>query len=189
MIAVRFDAMARRAAPAAFSQGVPNNLAKYVSLYTHPTVEPLLVLLDEGIHYIHLDFEQLQYLRRTKDVIGLPVMPDKVVSNALYQQMELRQRVMNARDTDLELGLSVQATEDESALNAASPLNAKGKHRAMDSTSAHDYDQDEDDYDSHSWDGTGRPRKFWIPSSDCNIVMGGNAESFIATSSSNNITQ
>lgn len=185
MMAVRFDAVARRAAPAAFSQGVPDNLAKYVSLYTHPTVEPLLVLLDEGIHYIHLDFEQLQYLRRTRDVIGLPVMPDKVVSNALWQQMELRQRVMNARDTDLELGLSIQATEDESALESASPTNTKGKQKATDSTFGHDYDQDEDDYDSQSWDGTGRPRKFWIPSSDCNIVMGGNAEPFIATSSSN----
>jgi hypothetical protein len=186
MMAVRFDAVARRAAPAAFSHGVPDHLAKYVSLYTHPTVEPLLVLLDEGIHYIHLDFEQLQYLRRTKDVIGLPVMPDKVVSNALWQQMELRQRVMNARDTDLELGLAIQATEDESLLEAGSPPNAKGKRRAADaSVFGNDYDQDEDDFDSQSWDGTGRPRKFWIPSSDCNIVMGGNAEPFMATSSSN----
>ena len=185
MMAVRFDAVARRAAPAAFSHGVPDNLAKYVSLYTHPTVEPLLVLLDEGIHYIHLDFEQLQYLRRTKDVIGLPVMPDKVVSNALWQQMELRQRVMNARDTDLELGLAIQATEDESLLEAGSPPNAKGKRRATDASGFNnDYDQDEDDFDSQSWDGTGRPRKFWIPSSDCNIVMGGNAEPFMATSSS-----
>jgi hypothetical protein len=186
MIAVRFDAVARRAAPAAFSHGVPDNLAKYVSLYTHPTVEPILVLLDEGIHYIHLDFEQLQYLRRTKDIIGLPVMPDKVVSNALWQQMELRQRVMNARDTDLELGLAIQATEDESLLEAVSPPSAKGKRRAADSSVfGNDYDQDDDDFDSQSWDGTGRPRKFWIPSSDCNIVMGGNAEPFMATSSSN----
>lgn len=186
MMAVRFDAVARRASPAAFSHGVPDNLAKYVSLYTHPTVEPLLVLLDEGIHYIHLDFEQLQYLRRTKDVIGLPVMPDKVVSNALWQQMELRQRVMNAQETDMELGLSIQATEDESAPETGQSSSAKGKHRAVDSSAfGHDYDQDEDDYDSQSWDGTGRPRKFWIPSSDCNIVMGGNAEPFIATSSSN----
>lgn len=186
MMAVRFDAAARRAAPAAFSHGVPDSVAKYVSLYTHPTVEPLLVLLDEGIHYIHLDFEQLQYLRRTKDVIGLPVMPDKVVSNALWQQMELRQRVMNARDTDLELGLAIQATEDDSVFEPGSPPAEKGKHRAADpSVFENDYDQDEDDYDSQSWDGTGRPRKFWIPSSDCNIVMGGNAEPFMATSGSN----
>jgi len=188
MMAVRFDAVARRASPAAFSHGVPDNLAKYVSLYTHPTVEPLLVLLDEGIHYIHLDFEQLQFLRRTKDVIGLPVMPDKVVSNALWQQMELRQRVMNAQETDMELGLSIQATEDESALETGQALGAKGKNRATDSSVfGLDYDQDEDDCDSQSWDGTGRPRKFWIPSSDCNIVMGGNAEPFTATSNSNNM--
>jgi hypothetical protein len=188
MMAVRFDAVARRASPAAFSQGVPDNLARYVSLYTHPTVEPLLVLLDEGIHYIHLDFEQLQFLRRTKDVIGLPVMPDKVVSNALWQQMELRQRVMNAQETDMELGLSIQATDDESALEAGQASSAKGKNRAADSSVfGLDCDQDEDDYESQSWDGTGRPRKFWIPSSDCNIVMGGNAEPFTATSNSNSM--
>lgn len=188
MMAVRFDAVARRAAPAAFSHGVPDSLAKYVSLYTHPTVEPLLVLLDEGIHYIHLDFEQLQYLRRTKDVIGLPVMPEKVVSNALWQQMELRQRVMNAMETDLELGLAIQATEDESLLERGLPSSAKGKHRATSSgILGHDDDQDEDDFDSQSWDGTGRPRKFWIPSSDCNIVMGGNAEPFVATSNNTSV--
>lgn len=184
MMAVRFDAVARRAAPAAFSHGVPDSLAKYVSLYTHPTVEPLLVLLDEGIHYIHLDFEQLQYLRRTKDVIGLPVMPEKVVSNALWQQMELRQRVMNAMDTDLELGLAIQATEDETLRETGLSSNMKGKHRASNS---YDHDQDEDDFDSQSWDGTGRPRKFWIPSSDCNIVMGGNAEPFVATSNNTSV--
>jgi hypothetical protein len=183
MMAVRFDAVARRATPAAFSHGVSDNLAKYVSLYTHPTVEPLLVLLDEGIHYIHLDFEQLQYLRQTKDIMGLPVMPDKVVSNALWQQMELRQQVMNARDTDLELGLAIQATENEHEPPLESSSSAKGKRRATGSSAfSNDNDQDEDDYDSQSWDGTGRPRKFWIPSSDCNIVMGGNAEPFIATS-------
>lgn len=189
MMAVRFDAVARRAAPAAFSHGIPDSMTKYISLYTHPTVEPLLVLLDEGIHYIHLDFEQLQYLRRTKDVMGLPVMPDKVVSNALWQQMELRQRVMNARDTDLELGLSIQATEDESTFDSQSAANStKGKHRAASSSAFdHDLEQGEDDFDSQSWDGTGRPRKFWIPSSDCNIVMGGNAEPFIATSGINPI--
>lgn len=191
-MAVRFDAVSRRSAPAAFGYGLPDSMAKYVSLYTHPTIEPLLVLLDEGVHYIHLGFEQLQYIRTSKDVLGLPVMPEKVVSNALWQQMELRQRVMNARENDLELGMAVQATEEVTASdttmsinNPASPPGGKGKHKATDSSSTVDFGQDEDDYDSQSWDGTGRPRKFWIPSSDCNIVMGGNAEPFIATSNSN----
>lgn len=191
-MAVRFDAVSRRSAPSAFGYGLPDSMAKYVSLYTHPTIEPLLVLLDEGVHYIHLGFEQLQYIRTSKDVLGLPVMPEKVVSNALWQQMELRQRVMNARENDLELGMAVQATEEVTASdttmsinNPSSPPTNKGKHRATDSSSTIDFGQDEDDYDSQSWDGTGRPRKFWIPSSDCNIVMGGNAEPFIATSDSN----
>ena len=191
-MAVRFDAVARRSAPTAFGYGLPDSMTKYVSLYTHPTIEPLLVLLDEGVHYIHLGFEQLQYIRTSQDALGLPVMPEQVVSNALWQQMELRQRVMNARENDLELGMAVQATEEVttsdttmSINNPSSPPSNKGKHKATDSSSTIDFAQDEDDYDSQSWDGTGRPRKFWIPSSDCNIVMGGNAEPFIATSNSN----
>ncbi|KAK6431236.1 hypothetical protein LTR95_012602, partial [Oleoguttula sp. CCFEE 5521] len=200
-MAIRFDSVSRRSAPAAFSPGMPDAFAKYITLYTHPSIEPLLVLLDEGIHYIHLDFEQLQYIRQAKDVMGVPVMPEKVVSNALWQQMELRQRVMNARDTDLELGIAVQATEDQaggdrtmSISNPATPPEGKGKQRATDTTSTtavRDFEDHavEDDHDSQSWDGTGRPRKFWIPSSDCNIVMGGAAEAIVATPSNSHVNR
>lgn len=188
LMAVRFDTIYRRSG--ATSHGVPDSLHQWISLYTHPDVEPLLVLLDEGIHYIHLDFEQLQFIRSARDRLGLPVLPEKVISNALWQQMELRQKVMNAREVELELGVSVQCTEDSamdasrdttmSIVSSSDSARAKGKRKATES------DEVTDDIDSGSWDGNGKPRKFWIPSSDCNIVMGGNAEPIIATS--NNTT-
>ncbi|CAD0087648.1 unnamed protein product [Aureobasidium vineae] len=146
LMAVRFDSVYRKNAMAAGA--APDGLHRWISLYTHPDIEPLLVLLDEGIHYIHLDFEQLQYIRRARDILGLPMMPDKVISNALWMQMELRQKVLNAKDGEMELGLSEGASDEFD-------------------------DFDDEDIASNSWDGNGKPRKFWIPSADCNIVMGG----------------
>lgn len=171
LLAVRFDAVYRRSSVGAGR--VHDSLHKWVTLYTSPDVEPLLVLLDEGIHYIHLDFEQLQLIRSAKDCLGLPVMAEKVVSNALWQQMEMRQKVTNAQESELELGLSLQCKDEteqnagrESTMSIAAssgPDRPKGKRKVSESDEI-------DDIDSGSWDGNGKPRKFWIPSSDCNIV-------------------
>ena len=185
LMAVRFDGIYRKNSA---GRGVSDALQPWVSIYTHPEVEPILVLLDEGIHYIHLDFEQLQFIRCARDCLGLAVMPDKVISNALWQQMELRQKVMNARDSDMELDLSLRSTEHVDAIGASrdttmsittpsEPPKSKGKEKASEYPGLAD-----EDIDSGSWDGNGRPRKFWIPSSDCNIVMGGRDDPVIATS-------
>lgn len=147
----------------------------WIALYTHPEVEPLLVLLDQGIHYVHLEFEQLQYIRQARDELGLPVMPEKVITNALWMQMEIRQKVLNAQDGDLELGLSRPTQEPATVQTAKEP---KGKQKADEHISR---PADEDD-DLGNWNGIVKPRKFWIPSADCNIVMGGNSEPVVTTS-------
>ena len=197
LMAVRFDTVYRRNAIGT-GRGVPDSLHRWIGLYTHPDVEPILVLLDEGIHYIHLDFEQLQFIKGATDVLGLPVLPQKVVGDALWQQMELRQKVLNSREAEMELGISVRCTEDavagentrDTTMSIMTPTSppqlaspGKGKHKVEDLPEAV---PPEEELDSGSWDGNGRPRKFWIPSSDCNIVMGGNADPVIATS--NNTT-
>jgi hypothetical protein len=206
LMAVRFDTVYRKNGFGS-GRGIPDNIHRWISLYTNPDVEPLLVLLDEGIHYVHLDFEQLQFIKDAKDVLGLPVLPQKVIGDALWQQMELRQRVLNSREGEMELGISVTCADDsvleaarDTTMNITTPLaepltlpiTSKGKHKAMPDSSldarpdsAHKA-PGEDDIDSGSWDGNGKPRKFWIPTSDCNIVMGGNADPIIATS--NNTT-
>jgi hypothetical protein len=189
LMAVRFDGVYRRTGGGS-GRGVPESLQQYITLYTNPHIEPLLVLLDEGIHYIHMDFEQLQCIRSARDCLGLPMMSEKVISNALWQQMELRQKVLNAREVDLELGLSVQSLDDstwdtarDTTMSFDTSVDSQG---AKGKRSATDVDEETEELDSGSWDGNGKPRKFWIPSSDCNIVMGGNAEPVIATS--NNTT-
>lgn len=192
LLAVRFDAVYRRSS-AGTGRGVPDGLQKWIIPYTDPDVEPLLVLLDEGIHYMHLDFEQLQYIRSARDILGLPVIPEKVISSSLWQQMELRQKITNAKEIDLELGLSIESSEDlaatanrDTTMSIASSSEsaiAKGKRRAVDP------DEDIEEIDSGSWDGNGRARKFWIPSSDCNIVMGGNVDPIVATSPNSSTMQ
>ncbi|KAI7612139.1 hypothetical protein KC343_g11312 [Hortaea werneckii] len=174
--------------------GAPDPLHAFISLYTHPDIEPLLVLLDEGIHYIHLDFESLQFIRGQRDILGFPVMPEKVVNDALWMQMELRQKVINAAEGGLELGLSLKWTENEEEDYDESIATG---HHANDNATTTKGKQKASEYppppespssplstsiSSGSWDSNGLPRKFWIPASDCNIVMGGNADPVIATS-------
>lgn len=196
LMAVRFDNVYRKNSMAN-TVGMSENLYCWIALYTNPDVEPILVLLDEGIHYVHLPFEQLQYIRRARDVLGLPILPERIISNALWMQMELRQKVLNAKEGEMELGLSKPAEDwSEQAISSwgtnlasADAANSKkGKQRAVD-TCDFAIETGDEDLASDSWDGNGKPRKFWIPSSDCNIVMGGSADAMIAPSASGGAAQ
>jgi hypothetical protein len=175
--AVRFDTTYRRDGVVGGRHILEKDDA-WLSLYTSPDIAPLLVLLDEGIHYVHLRFEQLQQIRTQKDILGVPVLPEKVISNALWMSMELRQRVVNAQESDLELGLSEVAEEfveeDEEGPETRSSSN-KGKR-----PEAH---RVETEMESGSWDGNGKPRKFWIPGTDSSSVMGGAREAYLAANS------
>ena len=186
-LAIRFDTVYRK--NFAFTgRPVPEAYDSWLSLYTSPDIAALLVLLDEGIHYVHLSFEQLQKIRDQRDVLGLPVMPEKVISNALWMSMELRQKVVNAKDLDMELGLSYSAEEhlDEDTSDGVNvvktsntandaPPSKKGKQVNLNAT-----EEEEEDMESGSWDGNGKPRKFWIPYTDSTSVMGGNPDTIVA---------
>ncbi|KAJ4988304.1 hypothetical protein SVAN01_06239 [Stagonosporopsis vannaccii] len=175
--AVRFDGVYRQNALTTHAFALDAQ-AQWLSVYTNPDVERLLVLLDEGIHYIHMEYEQLEFIRTARDTFGLPVMPDRVISNALWQQLALRQKVLNADESSLELGLC-QAPQEPEITNVLSnnedaPV-AKGKQKAGEP-------DEEPEIESESWDGNGKPRKFWIPSTDCNIVLGNGADPVVTTS-------
>lgn len=190
-LAIRFDTVYRKNY-ASSGRPIPESWDSWLALYTSSDVAALLVLLDEGIHYVHLSFEQLQKIREQRDVIGLPVLPEKVISNALWMSMELRQKVVNAKESDMELGLSFASLEklDEltnegrnaakaSSVGPAAPSLDKGKQ-----VDSNDHEDEEDDMQSGSWDGNGKPRKFWIPYSDSTSVMGGNPDVIAAANAS-----
>lgn len=173
--AVRFDGVYRQNALTAAHAYTSDTQTDWLTVYTNPDVERLLVLLDEGIHYIHMEYEQLEFIRTARDTFGLPVMPDRVISNALWQQLALRQKVLNAEESAMELGLCEAPHEPETTDTFKDDeLSSKGKQRA---------DAEEElEMESESWDGNGKPRKFWIPSSDCNIVLGNGADPVVTTS-------
>lgn len=184
LLAVRFDAVYRQNSVAGI-QGVSETADPWLALYTWPDVAALMVLLDEGIHYVHLSFEHLQKIREQRDVLGLPLLPERVVSNALWMSMELRQRIVNARDPEMELGLSERC--EVAAAETLEKDIAIGGSRSMSSKAAgkqaqYELQEDQDDeMESGSWDGNGKPRKFWIPSLDATYPMGGNTEALIAS--------
>jgi hypothetical protein len=179
LMAVRFDSVYRQNALTA-SHASSDVQGDWLALYTTPDIERILVLLDEGIHYIHMDFEQLDFIRNARDVFGLPVMPDRVISNALWQQLSLRQRVLNTDESSQELGLCQTSSEldtPSAGTKSEGAMVTKGKERKVASA-------EQTELESDSWDGNGKPRKFWIPSSDCNIVLGNGADPVVTTSSS-----
>jgi hypothetical protein len=179
LMAVRFDSVYRQNALTA-SHASSDIQGDWLALYTTPDIERILVLLDEGIHYIHMDFEQLDFIRNARDVFGLPVMPDRVISNALWQQLSLRQRVLNTDESSQELGLCQTSSEldtPNAGTKSEGAMVTKGKERKTASP-------EQTELESDSWDGNGKPRKFWIPSSDCNIVLGNGADPVVTTSSS-----
>ena len=150
--------------------------AKWVSLYTHSDIEPLLVLLEEGIYYAHLDFERLQYIRQACDPFNVPLVPEKLVTNALWLSIELRQKVQNAKDTDLELGLSQvedlrrpsfsRTVSDPQTQNVGGGATSKDPKSGTALPNALDHP-------STSLELNQNIRKFWIPSRDTTMVMGG----------------
>ncbi|KAI2477437.1 BTB domain containing protein [Pyrenophora tritici-repentis] len=179
LMAVRFDGVYRQNALTTANSS-SDAQADWLTLYTLPDVERILVLLDEGIHYIHMEYEQLEFIRNARDVFGLPVMPERVISNALWQQLALRQRVLNTDESAQELGLCQTPPAPEAgnaATKSGSEMTVKGKQVE---TKA----EVDGDIESDSWDGNGKPRKFWIPSSDCNIVLGNGADPVVTTSNS-----
>ncbi|CAD6573783.1 MAG: hypothetical protein ASARMPREDX12_006243 [Alectoria sarmentosa] len=183
--AIRFDTVYRKNQAFA-SRHIPEAYDSWLTLYTNPDIAALLVLLDEGIHYVHLSFEQLQKIRNQRDALGLPLMPEKVINDALWMQMELRQRIVNAPELDEVLGLSKESEEIQEVHlqeEASEATNGKGKER---DTDIYDEQEDDDEMESGSWDGNGRPRKFWIPNVDSTSVTGANPDtSLYATPSTN----
>lgn len=62
-------------------------------------------VLVSGIHYLHLPFETLQQILADK-VDGNPVVPPTVIHHALWQQMSLRQVIVNVDPTNPNLNLA-----------------------------------------------------------------------------------
>jgi len=107
---------------------------------------------------MYLDFHELHHIRSTKDCFGVPLLPENVITEALWANLELRQKVVGAPEHDIELYISADASSDDRHADIT-----HADQRASTSTDP--------------WGpSTNRSRrKFWIPNGDCNIVYGNDA--------------
>ncbi|CAG8550295.1 5792_t:CDS:2, partial [Acaulospora colombiana] len=60
-----------------------------------------------AIYYAHMTFEELNSILHDRDpIVNVPFAPDYVIKDALWQQIDLRNKIENAADTDGTLGIS-----------------------------------------------------------------------------------
>ena len=146
-------------------------------LYSNCEIQPLLKLLDESIHYAHLDFEQLQCVRNARDALGFPLLPNDIVTAALWANLELRQRILNATEKELTLGLmhyvqnpSSGSDAQQVAANSDIEMTDAGLNDPSTGTA-------ERSGDSEPPRKEPSPARRWaIPTADCNILLGGSEE-------------
>lgn len=150
-------------------EDLPDEYKVWIELYSHPEVEPLLKLLDHGIYYMHLTFEQLQIIKAAKDTFGFPVVPERQISTALWESLELRQKVVNARSKELSLGLTHSSDEHlpTSFLNFNNSPRISVADIGPSSSSATETNTPTS---RSSTDNT--TIKHWIPVNDCSVPLG-----------------
>ncbi|KAL7276894.1 hypothetical protein RUND412_000085 [Rhizina undulata] len=71
-----------------------------------PDVKPLIDLLENGIYYVHMSFEELQKIREDINILGRPTVSEYTIMRALWQQTSLRKKVLNAPLNGAELGIT-----------------------------------------------------------------------------------
>ncbi|KAH0562746.1 hypothetical protein GP486_002595 [Trichoglossum hirsutum] len=154
---------------------------RVTSIYSNQDIQQLSVLLNEGIHYVHLSFEQLQHIRASRDSFGRPHISESVAINAVWMALELKQKVINAKEEDVELGLKRLADQTNENRDGTVGVDATGRAAGDDTHSEDDrvvdggWSDTEEDFDDprpYRWDGTGLLRKFWIPSADSTTILG-----------------
>nr|CAG8434000.1 13825_t:CDS:2 [Entrophospora candida] len=61
-----------------------------------------------AIYYAHMTFEELNFILRDRDTVNnnAPFAPDYVAKDALWQQIDLRNKIENTSETDLTIGIS-----------------------------------------------------------------------------------
>ncbi|KAI9762448.1 MAG: hypothetical protein M4579_000424 [Chaenotheca gracillima] len=147
-------------------------------VYNDPDVAPMLNLLESGIHYTYLTFEQLQFIKSQRDCFGSPVTPPDTIAQALWMAMELRQHVVNAPDTALELGLVCRkAVESDANCGSETMKRTDSDTSANSGTSSGWVKVDSEPVSSFDpWDSQAERRKFFIPSQDSTSVIGDGPE-------------
>lgn len=149
----------------------------WIQLYADPEISPLYELLDTGIHYMHMSFEQLQHVKAEMDVLKMiPLVIETVISNALWQSMLLRQSVINATEADIELGFT-EMVQDRDDLSRTITGESDQEILVNDATTQQEDQSEENSTQSEQSDNKpSQSPKYWIPVSDSAYQMGTGSE-------------
>ncbi|KAI9491217.1 hypothetical protein BDB00DRAFT_512321 [Zychaea mexicana] len=83
-----------------------NNLKQELDVYE--------AIISRSIHYIHMTFEQLDSIRSDMNPFTRqPLVPDRLLKDALWQQISLRSKIENASERDQALDLTVSRAQYE----------------------------------------------------------------------------
>jgi hypothetical protein len=154
-----------------------NTVDQLQAVYARPEIAPLIELLDEGIHYVHMTFEQLQRVRQERDSFGVAPVSEEALTNALWMSMELRGRVMNTAEANSQLGLSLQARRPRRSFTKR-VAGAEEMKKSKSNESAESSGDNQNTSSGHAADNKvtqpvkSRTRKFWIPQVDSTKVIG-----------------
>lgn len=142
-------------------------------------IRPLRELLEEGIYYVHMSFEELQNIAADRDILGRPTVSERTIRDALWQQMVLRQRVLNAPLKEARLGITKKeyvgqkptfGNKSPARIPTPKPLGGKtSQSSAVPSTPPSNVD-----YLNPSLLGVSKEerRKYYIPTEDSTTVIG-----------------
>jgi len=156
-----------------------DNRDTWMALYNSAEVLPLIDLLENGIYYVHFDFEQLQHIRSAQDIFGVLLLPDSVANEALWTGLELRQKIVNAKELDDDLGFSqpgVQSSQspvDNALSSPSTPLATQSLHLEVPAEDRQLQNLTPIKPSTQYFSNTDGAKQYWIPCIDCNIVTGG----------------
>ncbi|CAG8527976.1 7171_t:CDS:2 [Paraglomus occultum] len=89
------------------SSSSPSPLYQSPPQMTDPDETIYTAIFTYGIYYAHMTFEELKFILRDRDEITqLPFAPEHVPKEALWQQIDLRNKIENASESEITLSIS-----------------------------------------------------------------------------------
>lgn len=137
-------------------------------------LKPLRDLLEHGIYYVHMTFEELQKIGEDRDILGRRTVSESTIREALWHQMILRQRVLNVTLGSPELGITetemVRQPTPVGKRPSTPPVGEKMSQTGSDPSTP---TQDTESPDTPTT-VKGKPirRKYYIPTEDTTTVIG-----------------
>ncbi|RPB14046.1 hypothetical protein P167DRAFT_572968 [Morchella conica CCBAS932] len=144
-------------------------------------LKPLRDLLENGIYYVHMTFEELQKIGDDRDVLGRRTVSESTIKEALWQQMLLRQRVLNVGLGNPELGITeTEMARQSTPSGKKSPLAERpttprvGEKMSQSGSDPSTPTRNKNDGSNTLTTQIGKSsrRKYYIPTEDTTTVIG-----------------